>query len=150
MKTISKPGDNLGGLTKLWAIPYDVFSVSGQSVTISDDSNVYAIYCTPESMEFSEPIDNSDAGIHYNTVVNGFIPGNTAANQEAIEYMERRKWAVLFKDGNGNYKMAGSRVSPLRFKADLLTGKDTIGLAGYNFSFSGKTIERAVFVTNPF
>lgn len=150
MKTINKPGDNLGGLTKIWAIPNDVISESGMNLSISDDSNLYEIYCTPESMEFEEPKEQSDAGIHYNTQISGFIPGTSAEKQEAIEYIEYRKWVIVFRDGNGNYKVAGSRFTPLQMENNFGTGKDTVGKSGYSFSFTGKTLERARFINNPF
>lgn len=150
MKTISKPHDNLGGLTKIWAIPSDKYSLSGKTVSISDSSNVYEIYCTPESMEFVEPKTISDAGIHYNAVVNGFTPGNTESSQIGFEYMEARKWVIVFKDGNGNYKAAGNQFEPLRLQSRLNSGKDTVGRSGYSFSFNGKTLARAKFIDNPF
>lgn len=150
MKTINKQKNNLGGLTKIYAVPNDVISVSGTTVTISDSTNVYEIYCSPDTMEFSELKEKTDAGIHYNTRVDGFTPGSGAETQEAMEYMEYRKWVVLFKDGNGNYKMAGTTLQPLRMNVDFATGKDTIGRVGYSFSFSGNTTSRSVFVDNPF
>jgi hypothetical protein len=150
MKTISKPVDNMGGLTKLWAIPYNVYSLSGKTISIADSSNVYEIYCTPESMDFSEQKERSDAGNHYKTEVSGFIPGDSEATLAAIEYIEPRRWVIVFKDGNGRYKAAGSQFEPLRTNPDLSLGKDTVGRAGYSFSFSEKTTSRAQFVNYPF
>ncbi|MCY1720181.1 hypothetical protein OU798_07495 [Prolixibacteraceae bacterium Z1-6] len=150
MKTINKPGDNLGGLTKLWAVPKEVYSRNGTSVSISDTTNVYEIYCTPESMEFNEPQQQSDAGKYYKTVVSGFSPGDTESNLTSIEYIERRKWVILFKDGNGKLKAAGSSSQPLSVHPERNSGRDTTGRAGYTFSFVGETTERAQFVDNPF
>lgn len=150
MKTINKPSDNLGGLTKIWAIPYDVYSLNGDTVSISDETNVYEIYCTPESMEFNEPKEKTDAGVHYNTEINGFTPGITSANRDAMEYMENRKWVIILRDGNGNYLAAGSNIYGLEAFPDLSSGKDTTGRSGYSFSFRGKTTSRAKFVINPF
>ncbi len=150
MKTINKPHDNLGGLTKIWAIPYDVFSISGKNISVSDTSNVYIIYCTPETMEFSEPKKLTDAGTNYTPSVSGFTPGDTEANLEAFEYIDARKWVILFKDGNGQYKVVGNQFRPLNHDNTLASGKDTIGRAGYTFSFSGDTLKRAKFVNFPF
>ena len=150
MKTISKPLNNLGGLTKMWAIPYGEYSISGKTISISDSTYVYEIYCTPESMDFNEPKELSNAGIHYNTVINGFTPGNNEENLAAFEYIEPRKWVVVFKDGNGQYRAAGTQFEALRANVVSNLGKDTIGNSGYTFSFYGKTTSRAKFVDNPF
>jgi len=150
MNTLTKPGDNLGGLLKIWAVPKAVYSRSGTTVTISDDTDVYALYCTPESMQFSEPQVETPGGIYYNTSVSGFIPGDTEAALAAINNMADKKYVVIFQDGNGNYKAAGTGFYPLKLKATLNSGKNVADLAGWEISFAGETIHRAVKVDNPF
>ena len=150
MRQLNKPGDNLGGLLKIWAVPFGVFTISGNTVNISNHTNIWEIYCSANSMEFTESSELTSAGTHFNTVINGFIPQDNATLQEAIEYMEPRKWGVIFIDGNGNYKLAGNQTDPLRFTAEINTGKDTASLAGCSIQFSGKTKTRARFVNNPF
>jgi hypothetical protein len=150
MKQLNKPGDNLGGLLKIWAVPFGVFNVQGNTVTISNHTNIWEIYCSANSMEFIESSELTSAGTHFNKVISGFIPQDNATLQEAIAYMEPRKWGVIFMDGNGNYKLAGNQTDPLRFTAEINTGKDTASLAGCSFKFSGKTKTRAMFVNKPF
>jgi len=150
MKTVIKAGDNLGGLIKIWAIPNDVISVSGEVVSITSDTNVYQLHCSPDSMEFSEPREVTDAGTHYNTAIGGFIPQDNATLQEALAYLEPRKWVVLFTDGNGKTKLAGLPMNPLRVSAELTSGNDTAVRAGCAIQFFGKTLARAIFVNNPF
>lgn len=150
MKTITKPGDNLGGLLKLWAIPKSVVSVLGRTVTISSDTDVYALYCTAGSMDMQEQPELTGAGTHYNTEIAGFIPRDSDTVRTAMEDMQQRPYAVLFQDGNGEFKLAGSANQPLRFSAALGTGKETAEAAGHNILFAGKTTSRAVFVDNPF
>jgi len=150
MKTVIKAGDNLGGLIKIWAIPADALSVSGDEVTLASTDNAYQIYCSPDSMEFNEPKEVTEAGTNYNTVVGGFVPQDNATLQEALEYIEPRKWVILFIDGNGKYKLAGTPMNPLRFTAELTSGTDTTGRAGCRIQFFGKTLARAIFVNNPF
>jgi hypothetical protein len=99
---------------------------------------------------FTESSEVTPAGIHFNTVISGFIPQDNVTLQEAIEYIEPRKWGVIFIDGNGNYKLAGNQTDPLRFTSEINTGKDTASLAGCSFQFSGKTKTRAMFVNKPF
>jgi len=150
MKTVIKAGDNLGGLLKIWAVPASDLVVSGNEVTFTNTTNIYEIYCSPDTMEFSEPKEVTEAGTHYNTVISGFIPQDNAAMQEALAYIEPRKWVVLFIDGNGKTKLAGTPVNPLRFTADLTSATDTTGRAGCRVQFFGKTLARAIFVNNPF
>lgn len=150
MKTVTKPGDNLGGLLKIWAVPHDVISVNNGVATISSDTNVYQLYCTPESMEFTEPKELTPAGTVYNTNIAGFIPGNGTDLQEALEYIEPRRWAVIFTDGNGNYRVAGATEYPLRANGEIRTGKQTAEANGCNMVFAGKTLARAKTIANPF
>lgn len=150
MKTINKPKDNLGGLLKIWAIPFGVFSISGMNVSFSSQTYIWEIYCSPDSMEFIESSELTTAGTHFNTTLSGFIPHDNAMLQEAIAYIQPRKWVVILIDGNGFYKLAGNQTDPLRFTAELITGKDTSSLAGCSFQFSGKTKTRAMFIDKPF
>jgi hypothetical protein len=150
MKTISKPGDNLGGLIKLWAIPKAVVSVLGRTVSVSSSADVYEIYCTPGSMSLAEPHQRDERGVHYNAEFLGFVPRDSETVRNAIEDMETKPYAVLFQDGNGEFKLSGSNTEPLRFSAVLTTGIDTQERAGYQIRFAGTTTRRAVFVNNPF
>ena len=150
MRVLNKPGDNLGGLLKIWAVPFGVFTINGSTVNISNHTNIWEIYCSADSMEFTESSELTSAGTHFNTVISGFIPQDNATIQKAIEYMEPRKWGVIYMDGNGNYKLSGNQTDPLRFTAEINTGKDTASLAGCSIQFSGKTKTRARFVNNPF
>lgn len=149
MKQLNKPADNMGGLIKIWAIPSDQVTVSGKTVTIASTDNVYELYFSPETMQHSEPAEQTDAGTHYNTTVKGFAPGITEDLEAALEYMDRRKWVVLFIDGNGYYKLAGSKENPLRLTTNVDTGQITSDRAGCEFIFFGKTLARAKFVDNP-
>ena len=150
MKQLNKTGDNLGGLLKIWAVPFGVFTIQGNTVNFSSQANIWEINCTEDSMEFTESSERTPAGTHFNTVINGFIPQDNATLQEALEYITSRKWAVIFMDGNGNYKLAGNQTDPLRCTAEINTGKDTASLAGCSIQFSGKTKTRATYVNKPF
>jgi hypothetical protein len=150
MKHLNKPGDNLGGLLKIWAAPFGVFTTQGNTVNFASQANIWEIYCSADSMEFTESSELTPAGTHFNTVISGFIPQDNATLQEAIDYMEPRKWGVIFMDGNGNYKLAGNQTDPLRVTAEINTGKDTASLAGCSIRFSGKTKTRSRFINKPF
>jgi len=150
MKTISKAGDNLGGLTKIWAVPKTVFSISGRAVSFSATADIYEIYCTPESMEFKELSEKTAAGIHYNTSVSGFVPKDCSTALEAFVDMEGKPYVIIFKNGNGDFVLAGTSATPLRIDVSRNSGRQTADKSGYDFSFIGKTKPRAVFIDNPF
>jgi len=150
MKKINKPGDNLGGLLKIWALPVSSYYMDASGIHIVSDVNVYQIYCSPDSMEFSEVSEISGSGKHYNSTISGFIPNDNAALQEAIAYLEPLKWNILYIDGNGFFKLAGSISDPLRLSGSFESGKDTSSPAGFLFRFSGLTKNRAVFAQDPF
>jgi hypothetical protein len=150
MKELNKQGDNMGGLIKIWAVPNTDFSVSGTTVNFSSTDNIYEIYCSPDSMQFTEVKEITNAGIHYKTALSGFAPKDSVELQEALEYIEPRKWVVIFIDGNGRYKLAGTGAQPLQLAANLISGKNTADRAGCEIPFSGRTLSRAVFIDNPF
>ncbi len=150
MKKINKPGDNLGGLLKLWAVPVSDCYVDASGIHIIGTSNIYELYCSPDSMDFSEISNKTDSGLSYDTVISGFIPQDNPTVQEYLFYILPRKWSIIFIDGNGSYKIAGNSSYPLRFSYELKTGKDTSSLAGFTFQFFGKTKTPSAFINNPF
>ena len=150
MKTINKPGDNLGGLLKIWAVPQQVLSLNGKTVIISSSEDVYQIYCTPETIIATETSKPSEAGTFYEITIQGFIPKDTEELSDAVNDMNNRPYYIIYQDGNGNFKLAGTTGEALRLNASLSSGKQESDRAGYTISFSGKTLSRSVFVTNPF
>jgi hypothetical protein len=150
MKTLTKPGDNLGGLVKMWAIPRSVVSVSGRTVTMSSTADVYELYITPDSGMFTEEAELTDAGQVYNPRIEAFIPRDSDTVRTAVTIMEFGRWAVLFKDGNGKFRIAGADGSGLRCAGVQATGQQPSDRAGYQVTFAAKNITRAMFVDNPF
>jgi hypothetical protein len=151
MKTINKQTENMGGVLRLWAIPPSDVSVTGNQVTILTDANMVDIYTREDSASFSEELTRSFAGTAYNIELSAIVPCDTAETVKQISDMERRcKYLVIFMDGNGNYKLAGTKPVPLRFSAKATTGSDTAGLNHYSISFTGSQLKRAIFINNPF
>jgi hypothetical protein len=150
MKQLNKASENMGGLVKLWAIPKEIVTVSGTTVTVSSENPVVEMYCSPGSMGISEPPNNSRAGIFYETQVSGFVPAINSSNKAVIDEMQGRKYVVVFIDGNGQCKLAGTATNPLRCFATAVTGTDEANRAGYQVVFSGETLSPSVFITNPF
>lgn len=151
MKTINKQSENMGGVLRLWAVPQSDISVSGNQVTILSDANMVDIYSTEDSASFSEEMTKSFAGTAYKVELSAIVPCDTSETIKQISDMERRnKYLVIYIDGNGNYKLAGTTKVPLRFSAKATTGSGTSGLNHYSISFSGSQRKRAIFIENPF
>ena len=150
MKKIQKSLSNMGGLLKIWAIPANRYWLTKTTFIFQDPNLVYSIYCSPDSLEMSEPKTTGSAGSHYKTTVSGFIPENRQEVADAILEMEGRPFVILLLDGNGKYILVGTSFYPLRINLGFNPGKTTADLAGTSFSFEGITITRALIVDNPF
>ena len=150
MKQFNKPSDNLGGLLKIWAIPVDVLTVLETSLIFSDTSDIVVLYGSPGTMSAEEQSERTTSGIHYNTTVSVFIPGDTPEICRVMLDMQGKRYAVLLLDGNENYKLAGNADYPLRMTSTLKSGREESQRPGYEIHFSGKTMTPSVFVNNPF
>ena len=151
MKTINKQTENMGGVLRLWAIPKGDITVSGNVVTIVSDANMVDIYVREDSAQFTEDLARSFAGTVYKVDLSSVVPCDNSDTLKLINEMERRcKYLVIYMDGNGNYKLAGTVKTPLRFSAKATTGLGTAALNHYAISFSGTQLKRAIFIENPF
>lgn len=141
----------MGGLLRIWAIPEGTtFSVKGREVTFSSEQNILSLYCSPESMVIESPPELSENGLIYNTHISGFTPGDAAATRLLFESMNGRKFCVVYMNGQGDYLLAGSGISPLRFYAAYNSGADTADRSGWEIEFLGKTLENPISIDNPF
>ncbi len=141
----------MGGILRLWAVLPSDITVSGNQVTIASDVNVVDIYIREDSASFSEDLLTSFAGKAYKVEISAIVPCDTSESVKLITDMERRcKYLVIYQDGNGNYKLAGTFNVPLRFSAKATTGTGASGLNRYEISFTGQQRNRAVFIDNPF
>lgn len=150
MKPLNKLSDNLGGLLKIWAIPTNVFTLLGTSLILSDTSDIVQLFGSPGTMSAEEQSERTISGIHYNTTVSVFIPGDSPEIRRAMLDMQGKMFAVLLLDGNENYKLAGNTDYPLRMTSTMKSGMDESQRPGYEVHFSGKTMTPSVFVNNPF
>jgi hypothetical protein len=149
MKTIQKQRDNMGGVIHLWAIPPGDYSLSANTLTILSDSSIIEILFQEDSGSFQE---EEIEGPAFKTQITAQVACDYPHTLGMIRQMERvKKYNLLFEDGNGNFKLAGTPQVPLRFEARLSTGSTTASLNHYAVSFTAKVItSRAIFVENPF
>jgi len=151
MKQITKQSENMGGVLRIWAVPPTDFTVSGKVITITNDANVVQLYAKEDSAAFMEEMTRTSAGKVYKTELSAIVPCVHSDSDSIIADMERRcKYVAVFEDGNGAYRLAGTRAVPLRFAAKAATQAPAAGLSAYAVSFSGLQTKRAVFIDNPF
>ena len=138
----------MGGVVKLWAIPPSDYSIAGKALTITSQSNMVQIYIQEDSGSF---VEDDIPGSAFKTEIVGQVPCDHPDSQAIITQMEGvLKYNVIFQDGNGNFKLAGTKSVPLRFSAKLVTGATAASLNHYAISFLAKVITtRAVFIEDP-
>jgi len=141
----------MGGVLRLWAVPPSDISVSGKQVTITSDTNVVDIYTREDSASFTEDLVTAFAGNAYKVEISAIVPCDTPDTLKQIADMERRrKYLVIYQDGNGNYKLAGTTKVPLRFSAKATTSAGAAGLNHYAITFAGIQRTRAIFIDTSF
>ena len=157
MNTIAKfSGDNMGGVVKIWARPesnvnsIELDTDNVYNLNLDTTDNIYAIYCSHESISFNEPEKDSDAGKYYEPELSAVIPKDTPSIQAALDYLKDRKWLLVYLDNNEYYKLAGEINSPLEFTSKFVTGKETQSLNHHSITFFGKTLNKSLFINNPF
>ena len=141
----------MGGVLRLWAIPKSDITVSGNIVAILSDENMVDIYIKEDSATFSEELSKSFGGSIYKVDISAVVPCDNADTFKLIAKMEHRcKYLVIYIEGNGAYKLAGTTSVPLRFTAKATTSTGAAGLNHYAITFAGKQLKRAIFIENPF
>lgn len=150
MKLLNKHTDNLGGLLSVWAVPPTDISIGINAVSFMTTDNIIKLYCSPDSISFTEKESQEKYGVVYKTEINGFIPKDSPEIVEIINAMCRRKWVVILLDQNEQFKVSGTPENPLRVSFDLDTGSETAERNGHTVSFYGIQTSKAKFITNPF
>ena len=141
----------MGGVLRLWAIPKSDITVSGNVMTILSVANMVDIYIKEDSATFSEELSKSFAGSIYKVDISAVVPCDNPDTLKLIAEMEHRcKYLVIYIDGNGTYKLAGTTSVPLRFSAKATTSTGAAGLNHYAITFAGQQLKRAIFIENPF
>lgn len=151
MKTINKQSENMGGVLNIWAVPPEAISVSGDVVTIISDVNIIDILVKQDSASFDEDPVESFANTAYKVEIKAVVPCDNKETLAIISELERKKkYQVIYLDGNGNYKLAGTGEVPLRALAKATTGNNAASLNRYDLTFTGSQLARAIYIQNPF
>jgi hypothetical protein len=135
---------NLGGAYKIYAIPPG--SLAGIShnhtqdrttLNLSGDDDMVEIYCTPDTLQFTEEKTQTSAGTAYAVTITGVHPKTDAPDREQLAILQSGYWLVLLEDNNGNMRLAGDKKSFLVFNSTATTGQAIQNRNQLQFTFSG-------------
>ncbi len=150
----SQPLANIAGYTDFQFAPHYTVSAIPQAVNkiISDPVefiapyNFLTGYATVETLEFQEESKRTPQGTVYDQVISGFVPGDTDALADLMEFMEGSslRYIVALTPFTGKRRLVGT-VVPLEFSSELVPGKAVGERRGYAFKFSAVSTSRAVF-----
>ncbi|KAA6352408.1 hypothetical protein EZS27_000358 [termite gut metagenome] len=144
MKSICFDFDNIGGISRLYAIPVSSF------VRIRKDyvKNLNYLECrdlfsiieipvyTDNTFSFTENQTFDTPGDGYNIEISGIIPKMMPVNSSDIGLLERGEWYVLCEDRNGNVKFSGDENVRLKFTSRKESGAAFIDHNQISFTFS--------------
>lgn len=118
----------------------------GTPIVVRDPGNYADVYFLPDSAGFSEPAALDAQGDYYKPSLQLAVAHDAPDLAEALARLSRvRFFVAAYADNNGLTKLVGTPACPLRFSADLDTGKRPLDRNGYAISFAGLTPERAPF-----
>ena len=155
MKSINFDFDNLGGLSKIYAIPPSSFvrirtdyDDNTRSLELRRRDGIIEIplYCD-DSFLFSEELLDNDAGDGYSVSIEGVIPKHSLMNSRDIEILERGSWYILSEDSNGTVRLSGDENVLMKFITKKSTGKKPGSRNGISFSVSCVQQDSSVLLT---
>lgn len=151
MKTLEFDFDNVGGITRLYAVQtsalrrLDTNPLTGLSrLSLYPDAEVVEIPVY-NNVLFSEVQSEEDGGSVFAVQITGFIPRQE--NVLLISTLERSDWLVVHQDANGDILLSGTTDIPLMFASNKTTGSDG-ERNGNNFTFSASLPTPSVHIDN--
>lgn len=142
---------NLGGyrafkfvlLSQIATFPMIFGGKTVAGITLKPNQVPYIGYATYETLLFSETAEENKQGIFYTQKLSGYLPGDSEAQVNLMEEMQRNYFIVIATDANGFMRLIGSPANPLSFKADFDSSATRSGARGYSFEFSALSPFRA-------
>ncbi len=143
MKTIDFDFDNVGGISRMYAIAAaDVRRITpnaqgGHSrLSLHQGATPVEIpVYSPAATSFRETQTEEDGGSVYEVTISGLIP--KIRYIEVVSQLEKGDWLVVHQDANGNILLSGTTDIPLMFSSSKSTGgSDSVN--GNNFTFTAK------------
>lgn len=140
---------NLGGITRMFAIPVKSFlrvrrdhTNAKNYLEVVDRENIIDIYMVEDSAVFREDYARGA----YNVSITGINPKSNKLNQEHLTRLESEQyWFVLFMDNNDNVRLAGTEENQLLFARTDTTGQID-SRNQIEFSFTGVQTTACEFI----
>ena len=148
------PCFNIGGLLaalRVWPVGNVVSypAEPGANLTtplpLLSPTNYADVYFLDGTGSFDEQHNESAQGDFYKVKLQVLVPHDTPDVAEAVQRLTGGKYLAAYQDGNGLTKLVGTKEWPLRFAADLETGKKATDRNGYPLTFSAEIPTRAPF-----
>lgn len=157
MNTLSKPSENLGGISQLFAIPVADFSILSNPIysgyrylTLSTWDNAWQILAQYQSISHTENVKDSSAGIHFAHSVKAKLLNDRVEVAQMLASLKNKKWIIVYQAQNGEFKMVGTNKTPLRFSYQKSTGSKIADGNTIDIEFGGLTQYESYLITNPF
>lgn len=144
---------NLGGISKIYAIPPSSFFRVRTNYTkglkyldLRNTGDIIDIYCTDETVSFTEEKSQPSAGSLYNPIISGVIPRSNSLNQQQLTRLESGVWLLLFIDNNDNLRLSGNEQNQLVFNRNEATGATLVTRNQITFTFEGFQSQPSCFI----
>lgn len=142
---------NPGGYSRFYFLPISsvksfpiiLNGVAQTAVELKSGHSWFEGYSTPETLRFSEEVQDDPNGLIYIQILSGFVPGDKSELVILLQRMESNIFLGMIKDPRGKYKLIGSPTSPLELRSNFSSGEKRSDLKGFAFKFTAKSIFRA-------
>ena len=152
MKEIKFDFFNIGGIEKIVAIPQSSLLRIREDATselhlleLDSFENIIDIYIIFDTVVFTEDSNRDSGGVSYEVNITGIIPKSNLPNQAQLQTLENEPMFYLFRDNNGQIRLAGTEENQ-----PIFIRKDSTGtLASRNqiqFEIKGKQINPCYFI----
>jgi len=147
------PLDNIAGIAsfnfveveKVNSIPFVINNKITSSIVLKDGYLWFKGYSSIDSLEYSEPIKQSNHGNFIEAELKGFVPESPEILQ-LFTKMDGRRFILHLTDNDNLKKIAGTIEQPLTFLCDFET-QTVSGNKGYKYHFKGLLTKRAPIYT---
>lgn len=156
MKTIPKKQNNLGGIATVYAVPAHLIPlleadpVTGLgAIPEFPSESAYTLYPVFQSGTFREEMATAAGGSYWEQTLTFSLAKNSPVVNQLIGELVGRTWAVVIRDQNNHFLVAGNCLYPLRLTVKSDTGSELSDLNTLSFTFSASSPTRAVYIVNP-
>jgi hypothetical protein len=143
---------NTSGIVSLYAIPPSAvesithnYKEDTTRLNLINTDAIMEIYCTEDTLLFTEEKEQTNAGAPYNPVITGITPKLQPINKKNLSLLETGYWLVLFIDNNGFVRLAGDLENHLIFNREQTTGQGA-GRNQTEFTLSGYQTHSTYFI----